>query len=105
MFPFIKYPLHRQKSQNRSFFMLISSIPIVLVSKLHFHLPPSLTSYLFLGTGKDRTGFEKLPDSDPTAAVIAAARKSRQHKNLVALKIGRVGRGLFWNIKIYRELL
>jgi len=42
------------------------------------------------GTGKDRTGFEKLPDSDPTAAVIAAARKSRQHKNLVALKIGAV---------------
>jgi len=42
------------------------------------------------GTGKDRTGFEKLPDSDPTAAVIAAARKSRQHKNLIALKIGAV---------------
>ena len=85
--------------------MFIFSIPIVLVSKLHLQICTyhHLTSYLFLGTGKDRTGFEKLPDSDPTAAVIAAARKSRQHKNLVALKIGRVGRGLFWNIKIYRE--
>ena len=49
-----------------------------------------LTSYYCVGTGKDRTGFEKLPDSDPTAAVIAAARKSRQHKNLIALKIGAV---------------
>jgi len=36
--------------------------------------------------GKNRSGFEKLPDSD----VVAAARKSRSEKNRVCLKIGAV---------------
>jgi len=36
--------------------------------------------------GKNRSGFEKLPDSD----VLVAARKSRSEKNRVCLKIGAV---------------
>jgi len=39
----------------------------------------------------NRSGFEKLPDSDTAGtAVILAARKSRQQKNIVAIKIGLV---------------
>jgi len=39
----------------------------------------------------NRSGFEKLPDSDSAGtAVILAARKSRQQKNIVAIKIGLV---------------
>ena len=42
-----------------------------------------------VGGSQNRSGFEKLPDVDPAgAAVIVAARKSRQHKNVVAAKIG-----------------
>ena len=43
------------------------------------------------GSKEDRTGFEPLPDTDSAgAAVILAARKSRQYKNIRALKIGLV---------------
>merc|ERR1711971_1333020 len=43
----------------------------------------------------NRSGFEKLPESDPAGAVSlsaaqSAARKSRRHKNIIAIKIGLV---------------
>ena len=51
--------------------------------------------YLFPGSGGNRSGFEKLPESDPAGAVSlsaaqSAARKSRRHKNIIAIKIGLV---------------
>jgi len=46
-----------------------------------------------IGSGGNRSGFEKLPESDPAGAVSlsaaqSAARKSRRHKNIIAIKIG-----------------
>jgi len=41
-----------------------------------------------VGVGKSKAGFEPLPSSEPPA--LAAARKSRQHKNRVLLKIGGI---------------
>lgn len=48
-----------------------------------------------IGSGGNRSGFEKLPESDPAGAVSlsaaqSAARKSRRHKNIIAIKIGLV---------------
>ena len=50
---------------------------------------------MFPGSGGNRSGFEKLPESDPAGAVSlsaaqSAARKSRRHKNIIAIKIGLV---------------
>ena len=50
---------------------------------------------MFLGSGCDWGSFEKLPDSDPACGVSltaaqAAARKSRRHKSIIALKVGLV---------------
>ena len=47
------------------------------------------------GSAGNRSGFEKLPESDPAGAVSlsaaqSAARKSRRHKNIIAIKIGLV---------------
>ena len=47
------------------------------------------------GSAGNRSGFEKLPESDPASAVSlsaaqSAARKSRRHKNIIAIKIGLV---------------
>ena len=50
---------------------------------------------MFLGIGCDWGSFEKLPDSDPACGVSltaaqAAVRKSRRHKNIIAIKVGLV---------------
>ena len=54
-----------------------------------------LLSFVSGGSGGNRSGFEKLPESDPAGAVSlsaaqSAARKSRRHKNIIAIKIGLV---------------